>query len=62
MKVTEHNGLDINLIKSECGSKYSPNLYRWLTSKTDTHRAWVFRVYRDTIDDTLWIGILEAAS
>lgn len=58
MKTTEHNGLDVSLIEPECGTKYSPNLYQWLTSTRNKNRVWTLRVYRDT-EGTLWIGMLD---
>lgn len=58
VQVIEDNGLDSSLIKPERGGKYSPNLYRWLTSARNKTRAWALRVYRDT-DSTLWIGMLD---
>ena len=58
MKAIEHNGLDVSLIKPDCGPKFSPNLYLWLTSKAHKNRAWAYRVYRD-VDGVLWIGQLD---
>lgn len=55
MLTLEKNGLDINQISPDKGTKYSPNLYRWLKKQPT---AWAFRVYRDQ-DNTLWIGVLD---
>ncbi len=40
------------------GTKYSPNLYRWLTVRSRKHRGWTSRVYRDA-KGALWIGYLD---
>ncbi len=49
------NGLSIEAIKPENGSKFSPNLYRWLTAKGKEHRQHTSKVYAET-NGTLWIG------
>lgn len=58
MIITEKNGLDLSAINPKNGSKFSPNLYKWLSKKSSPHRAWSSRVYKDK-DGILWIGILE---
>lgn len=52
------NGLDLSLIAPERGAKYSPNLYRWLSSKRNSSRSWNSRVYCDTSGE-MWIGLLD---
>ena len=52
------NGLDVRAIDPRNGPKFSPNLYRWLTSRKHQHRAWTSRVYRDA-DGVMWIGMLD---
>jgi hypothetical protein len=52
------NGLEVQTVHPRNGAKYSPNLYRWLTSRKRKHRAWTSRVYRDKAG-TLWIGMLD---
>lgn len=58
MKTIVKNGLDVAAIDPQRGSKYSPNLYQWLTSKRIQGRVWAIRVYRES-NGTLWIGTLE---
>lgn len=58
MKITEPNGLNLALISPDCGTKYSRNLYQWLTSKRNKSRSWWWRVYRDA-EGTFWIGMLD---
>jgi hypothetical protein len=50
--------LDLRTIDPRKGPKFSPNLYRWLTSRKRKHRAWTSRVYRDA-DGVMWIGMLD---
>lgn len=67
METVNHNGLDVTQIAPDCGEKFSPNLYRWLTSRRDTtcadaligssSRILASRVYQDP-SGTLWIGAL----
>jgi hypothetical protein len=52
------NGLDIESVSPRRGAKYSPNLYRWLTSPSNKHRPQTSRIYRDAAGD-LWIGMLD---
>lgn len=52
------NGLDVKLVSPRKGAKYSPNLYRWLTSPSNKHRTQTSRIYRDTTGD-LWIGMID---
>lgn len=52
------NGLDVAAVHPSRGSKYSPNLHKWLTARGRRHRAWTSRVYRDA-DGALWIGTLD---
>lgn len=56
--VLQPNGLDVRAVDPRNGSKYSPNLYRWLTMRSKKHHAWTSRVYRDK-GGTLWIGMLD---
>ena len=55
---TLSNGLDIKLVSPRKGAKFSPNLYRWLTSPTRKHRALHSRIYLDQLGD-LWIGTMD---
>lgn len=52
------NGLDVNAVNPKNGAKYSPNLYRWLTTKGKKHRAWTSRIYKNA-DGVLFIGMME---
>ncbi len=52
------NGLDVAAVHPRNGSRYSPNLFSWLTMRSRKHHAWTSRVYRDK-DGTLWIGMLD---
>jgi hypothetical protein len=54
----KHNGLDVSLINPKNGSKYSPNLFKWLTKRTHRHRAWTSRVFRAECGD-LYIGMRD---
>lgn len=58
MNSFECNSLDIASIHPKKGHKYSPNLYRWLTTNGSTHRSWLSRVYKSG-DGSLWIGHLD---
>lgn len=53
------NGLDLAAIAPNKGTRFSPNLHRWLSARDKSRRAWMSRVYRDA-DGTLWIGFLDA--
>lgn len=57
MEMCSSTGLNVALIAPERGTKYSPNLYRWLTSKRNKTRMSALRVYRDT-EGAFWIGML----
>lgn len=52
------NGLDVAAVHPRNGTRYSPNLFSWLTMRSRKHHAWTSRVYRDK-DGTLWIGRLD---
>lgn len=58
MNNIEPNGLDVAAIHPRHGSKYSPNLYKWLTMRSRKHHAWTSRVFRDK-EGVLWIGFLD---
>lgn len=49
------NGLQIDAIAPANGSKYSPNLYRWLTKKSRARRVAHSMVFKDD-QGVLWIG------
>ena len=55
---TRDNGLSVEEIHPSRSARYSPNLYRWLTSARRPYRAHLARVYRDT-QGLLWIGHLD---
>lgn len=52
---TKANNLDLDVIAPSKGSKYSPNLYRWLTARGHEYRARMVNVYTDA-NGTRWIG------
>lgn len=60
----EKNGLDISSINPKLGTKYSPNLFKWLKKRGKEHRQWTSRVYTDKHgylmigypDDSFFIG------
>lgn len=49
------SGLDIALMSPIHGSKFSPNLWKWLTLRHAAHHTWTSLVYCDQHAD-LWIG------
>lgn len=58
MTSTPPADLDVQAMHPKNGAKYSPNLYKWLTSHKKPYRAWTSRVYRGT-DGTLYIGMMD---
>jgi hypothetical protein len=56
--VLQRTGLDVAAIHPGNGSKYSPNLYKWLTMRSKKHHAWTSLVYRDA-DGMLYIGMMD---
>lgn len=52
------NGLNVESIHPRNAPKFSPNLYRWLTKRNCSYRAWMSRVYA-AADGALWIGDID---
>jgi hypothetical protein len=56
--LSRDNGLVVQEINPRRSPRFSPNLYRWLTSPRRPYRARLARVYRDA-NDLLWIGHID---
>jgi len=58
MQTIEHAGLDIAAVNPKNGTKFSPNLYQWLT-KRDTRRLRKNAVVCKDKDGKLFVGALD---
>ena len=52
------NGLDLREIDPKKSTKYSPNIYRWLTMRNKKYRAKTSRVYRGE-DGEIFVGMID---
>lgn len=57
IQTTAPNGLTISAIAPRGSAKFSPNLYRWLTARSNVRAARHSRVFSDA-GGVLWIGEL----
>lgn len=55
LKTAAPNGLTVSAIAPRQSAKFSPNLYRWLTARSNVRAARNSHVYSDA-DGALWIG------
>lgn len=58
MQTIEHAGLDIAAVNPKNGTKFSPNLYQWLTKRTEKHLRKNARAYKDK-DGVVFIGMAD---
>lgn len=58
MQTIEHTGLDIAAVNPKNGTKFSPNLYKWLTKRGEKPRRHTSKIYREK-DGALFIGMLD---